>query len=123
MVSIKTSVVKAARAATACLPFSLLERGSGGHVCVALYHAVTDRTPAHLKHLLPCRDVASFRRDLDFFLERFEPVGLEQVIDGAIRGVSLPRNSFHLTCDDGLREAAEVIALFAARRESPRHSS
>ena len=119
MISFKASLVKAARKTTACLPLSLLERGSGGRACVVLYHAVADRPPAHLKHLLPCRDVASFRRDLDFFLERFEPVGLDQLIDGAIRGVSLPRNSLHLTCDDGLREAAEVIAPICREKGVP----
>jgi peptidoglycan/xylan/chitin deacetylase (PgdA/CDA1 family) len=118
MVSIKTTFVKAARA-TACLPFSLLERGSGGRVCVVLYHAVTDRPPAHLKHLLPCRDVASFRGDLDFLLQRFEPVGLEQLIDAAVGGGSLPRNAFHVTCDDGLREAAEVIAPICREKGVP----
>jgi len=119
MVSIKTTIVKAAKAATACLPLSLLERGSGGRVCVVLYHAVADRTPTHLKHLLPCRDVASFRRDLEFFLRRFEPISLEQLIDGVARGASLPRNSFHLTCDDGLREAAEVIAPICREKGIP----
>jgi peptidoglycan/xylan/chitin deacetylase (PgdA/CDA1 family) len=119
MVSIKTTFVRAAKAVTACLPLSLLERLSGGRACVVLYHAVADRTPAHLKHLLPCRDVASFRRDLDFFLQRFEPISLEQLIDGAARGASLPRNSFHLTCDDGLREAAEVIAPICREKGVP----
>src|SRR5580698_7411282 len=102
MFSIKTRLVQAAKAGTARLPLPLLQRGSGRRACVVLYHAVADRPAAHLKHLLPCRDVASFRRDLDFLSSRFEPISLAQLIDGVARNGPLPQNGLHLTCDDGL---------------------
>jgi peptidoglycan/xylan/chitin deacetylase (PgdA/CDA1 family) len=119
MVSVKTRFVQAAKAATARLPLPLLKRGSGRRACVVLYHAVSDQAPAHLKHLLPCRDVASFRRDLDFLLREFEPISLAQLIDGIVRGAPLPSNGFHLTCDDGLREAAEVLAPICREKGVP----
>jgi peptidoglycan/xylan/chitin deacetylase (PgdA/CDA1 family) len=119
MVSIKTRFVRAAKAAATRLPLSLLQHGSGRRACVVIYHAVADRPPAHLEHLLPCRDVASFRRDIEFLLRRFVPISLAQLIDGIVRGAPLPPNGFHLTCDDGLREAAEVIAPICREKGVP----
>jgi peptidoglycan/xylan/chitin deacetylase (PgdA/CDA1 family) len=119
MVSIRTRFVRAAKAATSRLPLAVLQRGSGRRACVVLYHAVADRPPAHLMHLLPCRGVASFRRDLDFLLRSFVPISMDQLIDGVVRGAALPRNGFHLTCDDGLREAAEVIAPICREKGVP----
>jgi peptidoglycan/xylan/chitin deacetylase (PgdA/CDA1 family) len=119
MTSMNWAFSHAATTVTARLPLSFLQRCSGRRVCVVLYHAVTDATPDHLKHLLPCRTVRSFRRDLDFLLKHFEPVSLEQLTNGAIHGGPLPENAFHLTCDDGLREAAEVIAPICREKGVP----
>ena len=119
MPMLKASIVSAAYGLTARLPLPLLQRLNGRGPCVVLYHAVTNEAPDHLKHLLPCRDIAGFRRDLDFLLKHFEPITLAQLVRGAIGGEPLPANAFHLTCDDGLREAAEVIAPICREKGVP----
>jgi peptidoglycan/xylan/chitin deacetylase (PgdA/CDA1 family) len=119
MTSIKRTLATTARAAAARLPLPLLQRCSGRGVCLVLYHAVTDATPNHLKHLFPCRNTRSFRRDLDFLLQHYEPVSLSQVVGGALGRERLPPNALHVTCDDGLREAAEIIAPICREKGVP----
>jgi peptidoglycan/xylan/chitin deacetylase (PgdA/CDA1 family) len=119
MTSIRAKLTTTARTAAARLPLAVLQRFSGRGVCTVLYHAVTDTTPDHLKYLLPCRDVECFRRDLDFLLKNFEPISLSQLVNGVLQEERLPQNAFHLTCDDGLREAAEIIAPICREKGVP----
>jgi peptidoglycan/xylan/chitin deacetylase (PgdA/CDA1 family) len=92
------------------LPLTFLQRAAGRGPCVTLVHAPSDAPADHAKHLYPSRSVSGFRNDLEFILRSSEPVGLSEILAWAVAGENLPPNAFHLTCDDGLREAVEVIA-------------
>jgi peptidoglycan/xylan/chitin deacetylase (PgdA/CDA1 family) len=117
--SIKARIAGTARNALGGLPVRVLQKLAGHGPCLLLYHAVTDQPPDHLRNLYPCREVATFRRDLDVLLKLFQPVTLTQLTDWAVAGEPLPPNAFHLTCDDGLREAVEVIAPICRERGVP----
>ena len=88
------------------LPLPLLQRSTGEGPCLALYHAVTDCVPQHLTNLVACRNVATFRRDLDFLLKRFQPVSMDQIIAWATQDKPLPPG--HLTF---LKTAPMVAAV------------
>ncbi len=84
-----------------------------------MYHGVGEVRPPHLKHLSCWRDLTAFKCDLDLFLRHYTPVGLDDVLAYAAQGRTLPANAIHLTVDDGLREAAEVIAPIRFKRGIP----
>ncbi len=71
------------------------------------YHAVTNNAPIHLKHLYNVRDINQFENDLDTLLKTFNPISIDDLEYHVINKKRLPRNSFLLTFDDGLREFKE----------------
>ena len=78
------------------------------------YHVVSDE---HLPHILnyPYRNRHDFEKELDFFLQYFKPVTLEELASGTCAG----KKVFHLTFDDGLRECADIIAPILLKKGIP----
>jgi peptidoglycan/xylan/chitin deacetylase (PgdA/CDA1 family) len=74
------------------------------------YHTVSNERLPHIEHLYPVRSIAQFTADIRFFLRHFTPISLHEVIAHIQTGASVPKNAFHLTFDDGLRECYSVIA-------------
>ena len=88
---------------------------SGVSLVVPYYHMVSDTSVPHVSHLYRFRTVPEFKSDLEFFLSRFEPVTLGDIV-GALNGTrTLSRPSFHLTFDDGFREMYDVVAPILQR--------
>lgn len=83
------------------------------------YHNVSDHSLPHVRHLYPYKSTNQFERDLDFLTRNFKPLSLEDVVATLTTGSGMPRRSFLLTFDDGLREAAEPIAPILKRRGIP----
>lgn len=78
------------------------------------YHVVSDEDLPHILNY-NYRNVAEFKRELDFYLRHFRPVALAELI-------SNPRTEekiFHLSFDDGLRECVEVIAPILLEKGIP----
>ena len=73
------------------------------------YHAVTNETPLHIKHLYPPRTIDQFKQDLDFLLEHYEPIDLTELQTIVTEG-SEKKNCFHLSFDDGLSEFYKEVA-------------
>ncbi|PTN08340.1 polysaccharide deacetylase family protein [Mangrovibacterium marinum] len=88
----------------AITPFRLLKSGRTLPVLLPFYHLVSDRDlPYRNNYDYP--SVAQFEADLDFLLQHFRPIGLEQLLKGDDLS-----GCFHLSFDDGLRECYELIA-------------
>jgi len=68
------------------------------------YHAVSDLSPVHLKHLYKVRSVGKFSNDLDFLLKHYTPVSIHDVYDHLKGFRKLPTNAFFISFDDGLSE-------------------
>jgi peptidoglycan/xylan/chitin deacetylase (PgdA/CDA1 family) len=81
-----------------------LIRLSGQKQILPFYHAVTDYPDPHLKSLSFYRSRLEFEKDLDFILENYRSIGLEEV------GKNFEETTFHLSFDDGLRECFHGIA-------------
>ncbi|MGE4288652.1 MAG: polysaccharide deacetylase family protein [Salinivirgaceae bacterium] len=80
---------------------------TGKQLIMPFYHAVSDQAPAHLKHLYVIRSQKQFSKDLEVLLQLYEPISIETLIN-YIRGIgNLPKYSFLLSFDDGLREFDE----------------
>jgi peptidoglycan/xylan/chitin deacetylase (PgdA/CDA1 family) len=74
------------------------------------YHAVSDKTPLHFKHLYEPRSIKQFKEDLDFFLKFYKPIELKELIRLNKENKPLKNNYFHITFDDGLSEFYDVAA-------------
>ncbi len=91
---------------------------TGKRLLLPFYHVVSDDMLPHIAHLYPYRNVTAFEQDLDFLLEHFAPMHLDELLDGGYHG-NLQKPAFHLTFDDGLRECSEVIAPILLRKGIP----
>jgi peptidoglycan/xylan/chitin deacetylase (PgdA/CDA1 family) len=78
------------------------------------YHVVSDKQLSHILNY-PYRNRHDFEKELDFFLQYFKPVTLEQLASGSCAG----KKVFHLTFDDGLRECADIIAPILLKKGIP----
>lgn len=96
--------------AGAPLPLKTLMALTGQKMVLPFYHAVSDHPLPHLVHLLSTRNALTFRRDLEWFLRHYAPVDISQLEALATGEQALKRPCFHLSFDDGLKEAATVIA-------------
>ena len=74
-------------------------------VFLPFYHVVSDEKLPHILNY-PYRNLKQFEKELDFYLNHFKPVTLEELVAEKHGGGQI----FHLSFDDGLRECAEVVA-------------
>src|SRR4030043_661872 len=93
-----------------CVPSCLLKSMVKVNPLFGYYHLVSDEDVPHIKHLYVYKNVKQFKDDLDFILKKFRPLGLSDLIEYLKNGQAPPDYSFLLTYDDGLKEAAEIIA-------------
>jgi peptidoglycan/xylan/chitin deacetylase (PgdA/CDA1 family) len=82
---------------------------TGKQLIMPFYHAVSDNPPAHLKHLYAIRSRKQFSDDLDFLLRHYEPISVETLVNYIQGKGNLPKFSFLLSFDDGLREFGDVV--------------
>jgi peptidoglycan/xylan/chitin deacetylase (PgdA/CDA1 family) len=70
-----------------------------------------------LTHILnySYRNTTQFEKELNFYLKHFKSVSLSELISGK----NLPKNAFHLSFDDGLKECAEIIAPILLKKGIP----
>lgn len=92
---------------------------TGEKLVLPFYHAVSDNTPAHLNNLYDVRSVADFEADLDYLLQHFKPISLQELIELKKNGQTPKEPCFHLTFDDGLREVYDVIVPSLIKRKMP----
>lgn len=71
---------------------------------------VSDEPRDHVSGLYRFREVREFKADIEFFLSRYAPVTLQDVIRHLDGERGLPKRCFLPTFDDGFREMHEVVA-------------
>ena len=74
---------------------------------VIYYHIASNINGPHVKNLYTFRNLSEFARDIDVLLKFFHPVSLQDFLLAFNGERVLPRNSFMLTFDDGLKECYE----------------
>lgn len=92
---------------------------SMGNLVAPCYHIVTDGCPAHVRHLYQWRDIQSFKSDLDYLLQHFKPISLEDIHTYIATGRPVPDGSVFLSFDDGFREMSEVVAPLCQQKGIP----
>ena len=92
---------------------------TGEKLILPFYHAVSDNPAAHLIHLYEARSVADFENDLDYLLQHFKPISLQELIVLKKNEEELKEPCFHVTFDDGLREVYDVVVPILIKRKIP----
>jgi peptidoglycan/xylan/chitin deacetylase (PgdA/CDA1 family) len=101
------------------IPMEWVRPLSGVSLVVPYYHMVSEIHVPHVSHLYRFRTMAEFRSDIEFFLRRFEPVTLSDIVDVLDSKRTLSRPCFHLTFDDGFREMHDIVAPILQRAGAP----
>ncbi len=78
------------------------------------YHVVSNENLPHILNY-NYRNTAQFEKELDFYLKYFKPISLSELLTGK----NLPKNAFHLSFDDGLKECADIIAPILLKKGIP----
>lgn len=100
-------------------PLKALLKLSPSKIILPFYHTVSDKQLPHICHLYAYKNSFEFNKDLDFLQKNFQPVSLKEVLE-IINGNLVPeKHVFHLTFDDGLRDAYETIAPILLKRNIP----
>ncbi|MDR2206386.1 MAG: polysaccharide deacetylase family protein [Flavobacteriaceae bacterium] len=89
------------------------------NIILPFYHAVAEQPLPHIKHLYRMKTVKEFGKDLDFLLKHFEPIDAETLHRFQSEKTSPKKPVFHLTFDDGLKEAYEIIAPILLEKGIP----
>jgi peptidoglycan/xylan/chitin deacetylase (PgdA/CDA1 family) len=100
---------------TPVIPLKPMIHLTGQKLIFPLYHAVSDNSPIHLKHLYKIRNRIEFENDLDELCRNFEPLSPEVLrAPGKLKKRKKP--GFILSFDDGLREIKDVIEPILSRK-------
>ncbi|PKP08474.1 MAG: hypothetical protein CVU09_15650 [Bacteroidetes bacterium HGW-Bacteroidetes-4] len=92
---------------------------TGKKLIMPFYHAVSDHPPAHLKHLYAIRSQTQFSKDLEVLQQQYEPISVETLVNYIQGKGNLPKFSFLLSFDDGLREFNEFAWPILKTRSVP----
>lgn len=92
---------------------------SGKKLVLPFYHTVSNQPLAHISPLYKHKRVDEFEADLDFLLQHFSPISLEEVFLYRKGELALQKPSFHLSFDDGLREVFTVAKPILKARGVP----
>lgn len=100
----------------AWIPQGILVRITGRDLILPYYHAVSDHPMPHVSQIYPVRTEKGFRKDLDFLLKHYEPVGLEDLKQASARRT---RPAMFLSFDDGLSEIYHIVSPVLTARGIP----
>lgn len=88
---------------------SLIKK-TGHKLLLPFYHIVSDKNPTHIKNLYQPRSVEAFKEDLEFLLENYQSISIQELIKLNKESRTIDENCFHLTFDDGLSEFYTIVA-------------
>ena len=97
----------------------LLNRCNKPFVIHPLYHAVANTYLPHITPLYQPKTFEKFKNDLDFFLQYFQPVDVEDVLLHTTGEKRLTGNTFHLSFDGGLKEVYTIVLPYLYRKGIP----
>jgi peptidoglycan/xylan/chitin deacetylase (PgdA/CDA1 family) len=108
---IKTSSTWAAwsRKITGLIPYSIYPVLFRRDIILFFYHAISDGSLPHIKHLYANKTTKMFEHDLIYLLKNYNLVSYDQLVAHRQGGISLKPNSAFISFDDGFRECFTVV--------------
>ncbi len=83
------------------------------------YHTVSNEVLPHCQYLFNIKSIAAFEKDLDFFLQYYQPLTAPELQKIILNGESFKAPSFFLSFDDGLSQVYDIIAPILVRKGVP----
>ncbi|MDB4334781.1 polysaccharide deacetylase family protein [bacterium] len=84
------------------------------------YHTVCDVPLDHIRFLYPVKTVKRFKKDIEYFLKKYEPVDLETLYKHAQDGFkNVKKPILHLSFDDGHSELKSLVAPLLLQKGIP----
>lgn len=97
-----------------------LRTWTGANLIMPFYHTVKGSEPLpHISRLYTPRSLATFKKDLVFFLKHYKPIGLEDLMGYVERNEYPDKPSFFLSFDDGLREVYDLVMPVLMKKGVP----
>jgi peptidoglycan/xylan/chitin deacetylase (PgdA/CDA1 family) len=119
MAARRTKFIRTTSGLAKLMPVPFLMRLCGQRFLVVLYHAVSDDSPAHIRHLYQVKTQSEFAKDLDYLLKHLQPIDVFVLRDHVSGKSPLKKPGFLITFDDGLREFGEVAAPILKQKGVP----
>ncbi len=92
------------------MPNNLLMRITGKKSIFPFYHAISNEKPKHIKNLYTVKTTKQFIKDLDYILNLYKPVSIDDLHNHITKKTIIKKPFFHLSLDDGLREIKDYVA-------------
>ncbi len=83
------------------------------------HHTVSNDFLPHIKHLFDYKNENQFTRDVDFLLKYYKPISVPDLTKFITDNAALPKNTFLLSFDDGLKEIYTTIAPILLKKGVP----
>lgn len=96
-----------------------LKRKSNFNLLAPYYHLISNEPVPYLQHIYQFKNTRQFENDLDYMLKHFNPVTLNEVINHIKLGTQIPKHSFLITLDDGLKQVHDIIMPVLLRKGVP----
>lgn len=91
-------------------PLKALAGLTGHKLICPCYHTVSDEPLDHIRYLYSAPDRKKFIADLDFLLQHYTPLSLQDLISVSKGKRTIDKNYFFLSFDDGFCESFHLIA-------------
>lgn len=101
------------------MPTNSLLKATGQKLIHPFYHAISDKPLPHIQHLYPVKNSEAFKADLDFLLQHFAPLDVQDFMQLAQEDKAPSKPSFLLSFDDGLSQFYDVIAPILLQKGVP----
>lgn len=101
------------------LPIGLLRNAGPHRILLPYHHLVSDSTQPHIEHLYPFKNVAAFKKDIDYLIQHFNPIHPDELYQLVIQNKPVPAGSFLLSFDDGLSQVYHIIAPILKEKNIP----
>jgi len=91
------------------IPITLLKHLVKREVISIFYHAVSDGTLPHVRHLYPIVPVDSFKSTMNALKDVYTFITYDQLHEYFEHGIPLPNNAVHLSFDDGFSVCYNIV--------------
>ena len=92
---------------------------SNERILLPFYHKISDKKNTFTKHLYTPRKIIDFKEDLAVFKKYYKPISMQEFIEISESKVSVNKNYFHVTFDDGLSNFYKVAASILRENNIP----
>ena len=92
---------------------------SNERILLPFYHKISDKKNTFTKHLYTPRKIIDFKEDLAVFKKYYKPISMQEFIEISESKVSVNKNYFHVTFDDGLSNFYKVAASMLRENNIP----